>query len=150
MKRFYPDSLPAFANEPSVKKFAIQKISQSVGEGVVALVPFSRGEIVCAFTGYLVNVITQYSLMLGPGQHVHDPYFMGKVLHSCDPNTFCDMKRRVFVARKHIKAGEWVTMDYAQTEEELFKPFPCSCGSVNCRGFITGRAEAAAVAGNFL
>jgi hypothetical protein len=32
-------------------------------------------------------------------------------------------------------------MDYAETEDTLFKQFPCSCGSSNCRGWITGRKE---------
>jgi hypothetical protein len=32
-------------------------------------------------------------------------------------------------------------MDYAETEDVLFKQFPCFCGSPNCRLWITGRKE---------
>jgi hypothetical protein len=32
-------------------------------------------------------------------------------------------------------------MDYAETEDVLFKQFPCSCAAPNCRGWITGRRE---------
>jgi hypothetical protein len=142
MKRFYPNTLPFFTNEPSPEKFAIRKISDGAGEGVVSLAYFLKGEIVCGFTGYLVDFITQFSLTLGPNLHIHDPYFMGKILHSCDPNLYCDMKRRIFVARRDIQPGEIITMDYAQTEPKLFKPFECSCGAANCRGFVTGRLEA--------
>lgn len=143
MKRFYPNALPAFQYEPSPKDFQIVQIGDSVGEGVMAQSYFYQGDIVCAFCGYLVTDITQFSLRFGTGLHVHDPYFMGKVLHSCDPNLHCDMSRRLFIAKKDIVPGELITMDYAQTEDYLFKPFPCSCGSANCRGFIVGRLEKA-------
>jgi len=91
---------------------------------------------VSAFTGFMINEITQFSLTYREGIHVHDPYFMGKVLHACDPNTYCDMEQRIFFAVKDIKAGELVTMDYEQTEPVLFKTFNCRCGSPLCRGRI--------------
>jgi len=141
MKRFYPNVLPPFPHEPSPDLFEIRRISDQIGQGVVSLSYFVKGDLVCGFTGYLVNSITQYSLTLGPNLHIHDPYFMGKVLHSCDPNLFCDMKRRIFIALKDIAPGDVITMDYAQTEEKLFKPFECSCGAPNCRKIIIGRGE---------
>lgn len=141
MKRFYPSSLPFFRYEPDPGRFEICRISDSVGEGVVARSCFSRKDIVCGFSGYLVSSITQFSLRLGAGLHIHDPYFMGKVLHSCDPNLHCDMKQRLFIAKKDIRPGDIITMDYEQTEERLFKPFNCSCGSGNCRGFIGGASK---------
>lgn len=139
--RFYPEALPAYPNEPTRERFSIERIGETVGEGVVALVPFAQGEIVCGFTGFLTNEITQFSLQLTPGLHVHDPYFMGKILHHCDPNTTVDMVRRVFIARRDIFPGELVTMDYAETEDFLFRTFPCACGAANCRGYIKGRMQ---------
>jgi len=44
-------------------------------------------------------------------------------------------------AIRDIRPGDYLYMDYAQTEDVLFKQFPCSCGSENCRGWITGRRE---------
>jgi len=141
MKRFYPNSLPFFSNEPTPEMFEIRRISASAGEGVVSKSYFLEGDIVCGFTGYLVNSITQFSLTLAPNLHIHDPYFMGKILHSCDPNLFCDMKTRTFIAKRDIGPGEIITMDYAQTEPKLFRLFECCCGAPNCRGFITGYRE---------
>lgn len=140
-ERFYPNCLPEFENEPTTDRFEIRYVDDGVGQGVVTLVPFEAGEIVFRFTGFLSTEITQFSLQIHESLHLHDPYFMGKVLHSCDPNTVCDMEKRTFTATKRIEAGAFVTMDYAQTEDYLFKSFPCSCGAANCRGYVTGRLQ---------
>ncbi|MEQ8953359.1 MAG: SET domain-containing protein-lysine N-methyltransferase [Gammaproteobacteria bacterium] len=140
-QRFYPDQLPAFAHEPTRDRFQIRHISDGVGEGVVALVPFAVGAVVCAFTGFLTSEVTQFTLQIGRGRHLHDPYFYGKTLHSCDHNCFIDVKKRQFIAIKPIAAGNFVTFDYAQTEDYLFLAFPCSCGAINCRGKVLGRKQ---------
>jgi hypothetical protein len=140
-KRFYPDSVPLFPHEPTTDLFAIRKLGDNVGEGVGALKTFYPGDIIFAFTGFMIDSITQFSLKYADGLHLHDPFFMGKVLHSCEPNSYCDMSRRLFVATKVINSGEIITMDYAQTEDVLFKSFFCSCGSSKCRGYVTGRLE---------
>jgi hypothetical protein len=51
------------------------------------------------------------------------------------------MKKLIVIALKDIKASTYLYMDYAQTEDVLYKQFACSCGSDNCRGWITGRME---------
>ena len=137
--RFYPPEFRVFAHEPTSERFAIEKQTPTVGEGVVALVPFLAGEIVFAFTGQVVPERTLFSLQLPDGEHLHDPWFMGKVLHHCDPNCTVDMERRRFTARRDIAAGDRVTMDYEQTEDVLFRPFECRCGAPNCRRYIVGR-----------
>jgi hypothetical protein len=139
--RFYPDTLPAFENEPTRERFDIVRVGDSVGEGVATLVAFNEGDVIFNFTGFFSTEITQFSLQVHDGLHLHDPYFMGKVLHSCDANAYCDMEKRHFVALRPIEAGEFITMDYAQTEDYLFKTFPCSCGAENCRGYVTGRKQ---------
>ncbi len=140
--RFYPDFIPPFEYEPTRDRFEIRYIGDSVGQGVVALTDFNVGDIVFAFTGIFSSKITQFTLRVTDTLHLHDPFFMGKVLHSCDPNCYVDMNARTFTAIKPIKAGDFVTMDYAQTEAVLYKPFRCSCGSANCRGWVRGYAEA--------
>jgi len=139
--RFYPETLPSYLYEPTREKFSIQTISDVIGEGVVANTSFRAGEIVCSFTGFLTSEITQFSLQITPGLHLHDPYFMGKILHHCDPNTSVDMTRRIFIATRDIFPGDLVTMDYAQTEDYLFRTFPCSCGAEHCRGYIKGSKQ---------
>jgi len=44
-------------------------------------------------------------------------------------------------AVQDIPANSFLYMDYAETEYFLFKQFPCSCGSLNCRVWVTGRKE---------
>lgn len=73
---------------------------------------------------------------------MYDPYFTGYLLHSCDPNVSLNMRNRKLTALKFIEAGCFLYMDYAETEDVLFKQFACSCESPACRGWITGRREA--------
>jgi len=136
--RFYPDFYPSFAYEPTRKLFQIMQ-TDDIGEGIISLANFSAGDIVAKFTGVLLNQITLYTLQLQTGYHLHDPFFMGKVLHSCDPNMQCDMATQTFIARKDIKKGDFLTMDYETTEDELFRSFECKCGSPNCKKIIRGK-----------
>ena len=136
--RFYPDEVPEFEFEPLKNRFEIRKFENGFGYGIVSNAEFEPGQIVFAFTGFLLDRMTQFSLETPEGKHLHDPFFMGKLLHSCDPNTTCDMNRRVFVATKKIVPGTVVTMDYEQTESRLFKAFECHCGAKNCKGLIRG------------
>lgn len=147
--RFYPDFVPPFEYEPTKERFEIRQVGDGVGEGVVSLVDFEPGDIIFRFTGIFSSQITLFTLQVADGLHLHDPFFMGKILHSCDANATVDMQTRTFTATKAIKAGDFVTMDYAQTEARLFKDFDCSCGAANCRGHVSGyldREEAAQVA----
>ena len=139
--RFYPAELPPFANEPTRDRFAIHDFGERIGEGVVTLADFRAGDTVFAFTGYLVPAPTKFTLQVAPGVHVHDPYFMGKVLHHCDPNCSVQMNRRLFVARRPILRGEAITMDYDETEDHLHRAFECDCGAPNCRRTISGRSR---------
>jgi hypothetical protein len=142
MSRFYPDFIPPFANEPTKERFEIRHIGDGVGEGVVSLVDFQPGDTVFQFTGIFSSEITQFTLQVIEDQlHLHDPFFMGKILHSCDANCSVDMTTRTFTALKPIQAGEFVTMDYAQTEGRLFKNFECCCGAEHCRGYVSGYLE---------
>jgi hypothetical protein len=139
--RFYPAELPPFKNEPTRDRFTIAQVGDSVGEGVKTFVSFEAGDIVFEFTGFFTHLITLFSLQVEDGLHLHDPYFMGKILHCCDPNTKVDMKARTFTATRHIEAGEFITMDYASTEEVLYRTFECSCGAENCRGVVKGSKQ---------
>eukprot|EP00386_Alphamonas_edax_P000578 GDKI01001811.1.p1 GENE.GDKI01001811.1~~GDKI01001811.1.p1 ORF type:complete len:322 (-),score=75.40 GDKI01001811.1:126-1091(-) len=56
--------------------------------------------------------------------------------HSCDPNSWLvglDLK-----ARRLIKRGEPISMDYATFCDEEMEPFTCKCGAPTCRGLIKG------------
>ena len=56
--------------------------------------------------------------------------------HSCDPNTeFVGLN---LVARRDIRGGEELTVDYATFYDRHMTPFDCACGSPLCRGRVEG------------
>ena len=103
MSRFYPEIFPEFEYEPTTDKFVIQRISDGVGEGVVALVDFEPGDIVFRFTGVFSADVTLFTLQVNEHLHLHDPIFMGKILHCCDANCSVDMQTRTFTAVKPLR-----------------------------------------------
>jgi hypothetical protein len=137
-ERFYPEEVPPFPYEPTKDKFQIITTDGS-GHGIIATQEFEPGDIVFKFTGDVLDEQTLFTLQIKPGSYVHDPYFMGKVLHSCEPNMVCDVAARTFIAVKPIKPFDFITMDYESTEDELYRSFNCCCGAAGCRGFISGR-----------
>ncbi len=56
--------------------------------------------------------------------------------HSCDPNAWLDGLD--LVARRPIRSGEQITVEYATFCNEIMKDFACACGSANCRGIVRG------------
>lgn len=136
--RFYAGICSPYAYEPTKDKFQIITTG-NMGEGIIALRDFKPGDIVFVFTGEVLSEQKLTTLQIKPGEYISDPIFMGKVLHACDPNMSCNMKKRTFTARKPIRAFDFLTMDYESTEDELFRSFHCCCGSPNCRGDIRGR-----------
>ena len=56
--------------------------------------------------------------------------------HSCEPNTFmrCTPTRAEFYARRAIRAGEELTVDYGDSHHD--GKLACRCGASRCRGFI--------------
>jgi hypothetical protein len=138
--RFYPDCIAKHKNEPTKDKFFIAT-DPKFGQGVVAKVFFRKGELLFRFDGTILDYQTLFTLQKEKGVYIEDPYFMGKILHSCDPNTIVDIKKQLFWASKDIKSGDFITMDYESTEDELFRSFHCQCGSEKCRGLISGRLE---------
>lgn len=56
--------------------------------------------------------------------------------HSCDPNTFmrCTPTRAEFYARRAIRKGEELTVDYVDSHHD--GRLRCRCGAANCRGWI--------------
>lgn len=142
--RLYPETFPEFEYEPTADRFEIVR-TDDYADGLITKTAFHVGEVVFRFTGLMLNEVTLYTLQYLPGYHIHDPYVMGKVLHSCSPNMHCDMESLVFTAVREIEPGEYLTMDYETTEDELYRPFQCMCGSPLCRGVIRGRVISDAI-----
>jgi len=56
--------------------------------------------------------------------------------HSCDSNTWLDNLN--LVARRPIRKGEHVTIDFCLFSNEQMTTFTCHCGTARCRGQIKG------------
>lgn len=65
-----------------------------------------------------------------------DPEHWKPINHSCDPNAW--LQGLNLVARRKIKAGEEITIDYCTFYNERMDDFVCHCGTRKCRGIIRG------------
>jgi len=126
---------------PRSTDFKVVLKDDASGYGVITYKHFKKGELIAAITGEIITDIRQHSLQIDPDLHLYDTYFTGYFLHACDPNVYLDMQSLLVYATKSIRPNDYLYMDYAQTEDVLYKQFPCSCGSRNCRGWITGKNE---------
>ena len=111
------------------------------GMGVRNLVARQAGEVIHRFSGVIGPELKQHTLQVSPGRHISETQVVGFLSHSCDPDCRLDMDAFELVALRDITAGDLLTIDYAATEDVLFRQFACHCGAANCRHWITGRAE---------
>jgi D-alanine-D-alanine ligase len=65
-----------------------------------------------------------------------DPSEWAPQNHSCVPNTVCHGLN--VIALRKIRAGEELTLDYANFLDESAESFDCKCGAANCRGEVKG------------
>jgi hypothetical protein len=137
----YPENYGLNPLYPSSSDFKVVKRDQTSGLGVITCRSFAPGDVVAALAGETVYEMTQHTLQIEPGMHLLDLHFCGYFLHSCEPNVHLDMRKLLVLAIRPIHPYDHLLMDYAQTEDVLFKQFPCHCGSGQCRGWITGREE---------
>ena len=137
----YPASFGDNPLSPKDTDFRVIRKDDTNGFGVIALRSFKRGEIIAAMAGEVVTDIRQHTLQIDDNTHLHDVHFSGYFLHSCEPNISLDMKAMRITALQDIAAESYLYMDYAETEQVLFKQFACACGSDSCRGWITGNQE---------
>ena len=126
---------------PKSSDFAVVFKDELTGKGVIVFRAFVRGEVIAKMAGHVVNDIRQHTLQITPQQHLFDPYFSGYFLHSCAPNISLSMETMTVTALEDIPADSFLYMDYAETEDHLFKQFPCSCGAKTCRGWVMGRKD---------
>jgi hypothetical protein len=133
-----------FGNDPLFPQstdFSVVFKDEMTGLGVVSYRSFSAGEVIAKMAGEVVEDIRQHTLQISPTEHLFDPHFSGYFLHACEPNISLNMSTMLVTALKDISEGDYLYMDYAETEDYLFKQFPCSCGAASCRGWIGGRLD---------
>ena len=137
----YPISFGTNPQFPQKNDFLVHKTSQHKGLGVLTKKSFKAGEFIAKITGPEVTSIMQHTLQIDKDKHLHDTYFSGYFLHSCDPNIKVDMQKLEVWAIKAIKKNTYLYMDYKETEDYLYKTFECNCNASICRGIIRGKKD---------
>ena len=138
---FYPDLIPAEQDHPASAQFIVVETGDKRGRGLKAKVAFHKDEYVAKLSGIIVNHTTLNTIQITPTLHFADPWFSRFLLHCCDPNLGINVENLDVLALKDIFPGEYLTIDYAATEDRVASQFACNCGAPNCRGWVTGRAE---------
>ena len=138
---FYPEIIPPEEGHPTTADFEVVNIGDERGKGLRARVAFRRGERVARLSGVVVNRSSVDTIQISPTLHMHDRWFCRLLLHSCEPNVVIDTAAMEAWAARSIQAGDYLSIDYAATEDVLGRQFACHCGSPRCRGWISGRRE---------
>ena len=118
------------------------------GNGIFALTPIKKGELIAIFGGVVYEWDTfihlperERSLCLQvEDRHFLVPRPIGEgdyVNHSCNPNAGLSGQIGL-VAMRDIKVGEEVCFDYAMCDTMPYDEFNCLCGQSTCRGQVTG------------
>ena len=126
---------------PSSEHFQVVQATDGTEAGVQARTAFDSRLRIAKVSGYAVSERRPHTLQLSPRIHLYDSWFCGLMRHSCNPNVFFDTTYLELWTVQPIAAGALLTLDYACTEDALFRQFACQCGELNCRGWITGSQE---------
>jgi hypothetical protein len=119
------------------------------GVGVFATRPIPAGTTVAGFGGSVIERAEFDSLEEAWRTHalqIDDRLYMvsvppfapaDHVNHSCEPN--CGIiGTSLLVALRDIDPDEEICFDYAMTDTDDYDEFVCACGTVSCRGLVTG------------
>ncbi len=116
--------------------------------GIFAREPIQKGELLTLWGGKILAVdeldqdmpnFTQQVLQIEEGFYLMAPDLEPSDCfnHSCNPNA--GMTGQIgLVAMRDIASDEEICLDYAMCDGSDYDEFECSCGSVNCRGRVTG------------
>jgi hypothetical protein len=101
---------------------------------------FHANEIIAEFNWKNIHSKPSYlTVQISDTEHIElMPTYLECVNHSCDPNSFFDTEKRLFIAIKPIEAGEEFTFFYPSSEWDMDQAFQCTCGSKACLGLIKG------------
>lgn len=137
----YPFKSQLGTGYPSTAQFEVMQTADGLNPGVKALVAFDSRVCIAKISGYALGEQRPYTLQLSPRVHLYDCWFCGLFLQSCNPNVFVDKQYLEVWSLRKILAGDLLTIDYANTEDNLPRQFRCQCGELNCRLWITGSKE---------
>jgi len=130
-------------------KCEVQNRDVTGGKAVFARDVIDPGELIAVWTGRIVSteeldelseeirrhtVQVEERLYLASHGPDEGPDFIN---HSCEPNAGLDGQVAI-VALHRIQPGDEVTIDYAMCDGSPYDEFDCACGSLICRGRVTG------------
>lgn len=96
------------------------------GVGAFITKDIKKDSILFQMNGEVINSPTRTSVQIADNKHIEDP-LAGHINHSCTPNARVNRKTRSFESIRDITAGEEITFDYSQNEDQLAEPFTCAC-----------------------
>lgn len=120
------------------------------GNGLFTKGPIKEGEILTVWGGIL---FTDQDIKQGKARphstvEIGEQTWLGEPMggddcqdeylnHSCNPNTWM-IDEVTVVAKRNIKTGEEITIDYAMFTTSNYYNFDCNCQSPLCRTLVTG------------
>lgn len=124
------------------------------GSGVYSIEPVKAGETLIVWTGKIVTAEEGLAVMDTKDKHyllqIGDGFYQAPLSehrepadwtnHSCDPNAGFGKNSPICLsALRDIMVGEQILFDYGmcETDERLWEPMECMCGSSCCRGLVT-------------
>lgn len=131
-------------------RLKVRPVPEKGGQGLFAIEAIDAGELLVVWGGELRTADQIAALQEGDNCHglqvdegiylwsIRDGDAGDYVNHSCDPNAWV-FGQISLLARRDISAGEEITFDYATTDASDYDTFECHCGSVLCRGVVTGQ-----------
>lgn len=138
--KLYPEAIPPHPDHPHACDFSV--VDQGhIGKALVTHRSWQQGDFMARFDGMTVPKVMLHTLQKTNSIHLWDPHFVGNLAHSCKPNVMLDMAEHEMWAVQDIEPGTVLSMDYASTEDHLFRTFDCECTALGCRGEVTGRKQ---------
>lgn len=126
---------------PSARTFQVMRDNNGESTGIQTRIDLDAHQCIARVSGHALNERRPHTLQVSSRIHLLDPWFAGLLAHSCNPNVFLDTTYLELWSVRSIKAGTLLTVDYAHTEDTVYRQFACHCGESNCRGWITGMKE---------
>jgi uncharacterized protein len=130
-------------------KCEVQNRDVTGGKAVYARDALEPGELIAVWSGRIVTAeqldelppeIRRHTVQVEEGLYLASlspddpPDFIN---HSCEPNAGLDGQVAI-VALHRIQPGDEITIDYAMCDGSPYDEFECGCGSLLCRGRVTG------------
>ncbi|MBX3000489.1 MAG: SET domain-containing protein [Caldilineaceae bacterium] len=116
--------------------------------GLFARESIHQGELLAVFGGKIVTyeelIEVPYEIRRLSIQVAEDFYLLSVeesqadwINHSCTPTAGLN-GQIMLVAMRNIGPGEEITFDYAMSDGTPYDEFDCMCGSLDCRGYVSG------------